>query len=563
MNREDDVAPRLRRLTELAADVGVQHVLAEAASLDERMTKGRFFVASVGQFKRGKSTLLNALIGHPVLPTGVVPVTSIVTVVRYGPRLNARLRRMGGPWQEIDPATLAAYVSEEENPQNRKGVDGVEVFSPNTLLASGLCLVDTPGIGSVFFANTKLTRDFIPHVDVALVVLGADPPISGEEMTLVEEVASQTDQLVFVLNKADRLSDRERKEARVFAERILGERLRRPIGPIFEVSATERLSGQPTRDWRALETELDRLARDSGAHLVRAAAERGIARLADRLRHAVDERRDALVRPLEDFERRVVALRRSVVEAERALKDLGPLFTAEQDQLATALEREKSVFLARALPEAVSQLDRALADRNGGAGRFRMRLMEYARGIARRLVEQWLQDVEPRAEALYRRATDRFIELANGFLAHLRTSGDPTFAWLPAELPYETHFRVKRRFYFTDLLSQASRDPLRWVGDLVRPRRWLVAATQRDVQEYVESLLETNSARVFNDLRERVLESRRSLESEIVTLLREISASAEQALAEAHERHAEGAEAVRAAINRLESLRGRVEALRL
>ena len=561
MDREDDVAQRLRQLTELAADVGAQHVLAEAASLNERMTERRFFVACVGQFKRGKSTLLNALIGNPVLPTGVVPVTSIVTAVRYGPRLGARLRRMGGTWQEIDPAALAAYVSEDENPQNRKGVDGVEVFSPNTLLASGLCLVDTPGIGSVFFTNTKATRDFIPHIDVALVVLGADPPISGEELTLVEEVAGQTDQLVFVLNKADRLSDRERKEARVFAERVLGERLRRPIGPILEVSATERLSGQPTRDWRALETELDRLARDSGAHLVRAAAERGIARLADRLLRAVDERRDALVRPLENSERRVAALRRSVVEAERALKDLGPLFTAEQDQLARALDSEKSAFLTRALPEAMSQLDRALADRNGGAERFRKRLMEQAREIARRLVEQWLQDVEPRAEELYRRATDRFIELANRFLARLRMSGDPTFARLPAELPYETHFRVKRRFYFTDLLAQASRRPLRWVGDLVRPRRWLIRATQRDVQEYLENLLETNSARVFNDLRERVLESRRSLESEIVSLLREIAASAEQALEQARERHAEGAEAVGAAITRIESLRVRVEAL--
>ena len=79
------------------------------------MAAGRFYVACVGQFKRGKSTLLNALVGEPVLPTGVVPVTAVVTVVRHG-AAGARIRSVDRDWQDIRRSDVAAYVTEEQNP---------------------------------------------------------------------------------------------------------------------------------------------------------------------------------------------------------------------------------------------------------------------------------------------------------------------------------------------------------------------------------------------------------------------------------------------------------------
>ena len=61
-------------------------VADEARALAERIVAGRFFVACVGQFKRGKSTVLNALVNDRVLPTGVTPVTSVVTMLRFALR---------------------------------------------------------------------------------------------------------------------------------------------------------------------------------------------------------------------------------------------------------------------------------------------------------------------------------------------------------------------------------------------------------------------------------------------------------------------------------------------
>src|SRR2546422_6513772 len=218
---------RLAALSRLAIEAGSPELARVVDALAERLREGRFYVACVGQFKRGKSTLVNALVGESVLPTGVVPITAAVTVVRHGERLAARVRFGERDWEECDPGSLATYVSEEQNPGNEKGVVAVEVFVPSPLLESGMCLVDTPGIGSISAANTAATREFVPHVDAALVVVGADPPISGDELALVQEIAREVADLIFVLNKADKLSDAEREQAIRFTERVLSERLGR------------------------------------------------------------------------------------------------------------------------------------------------------------------------------------------------------------------------------------------------------------------------------------------------------------------------------------------------
>jgi ribosome biogenesis GTPase A len=91
----------LRRLAELASQFGAEHVASTTRNLAERVSEGRFYVACVGQFKRGKSTLLNALLGHAVLPAAVVPVTAVPTVIRHGKQLAARVRLRSETWTDI------------------------------------------------------------------------------------------------------------------------------------------------------------------------------------------------------------------------------------------------------------------------------------------------------------------------------------------------------------------------------------------------------------------------------------------------------------------------------
>jgi hypothetical protein len=296
-------------------------------------------------------------------------------VLRSGSEPRARVLFQDGQSRGVPVDEIGAYVTESENPENRKGVRVVEVFLPSPLLARGMCLVDTPGLGSVFSANTAVTRAFVPHIDAALVVLGADPPLSGDELSLVEDVAAQVRHVVCVLNKADRLSTQEREEGTRFAAHVLSTRLHRPIGTIHQVSATERLAGDsPTRDWAALEHAVEVLAHEAGSELVSAAEARGVERLARALLREVSERRDALVRPTEESERRLGALRGSVAAAERALADLGLLLGAEQGRLVREFQERQEAFYPQARDTATRELDaqvRALGGSARGATRWR------------------------------------------------------------------------------------------------------------------------------------------------------------------------------------------------
>jgi GTP-binding protein EngB required for normal cell division len=553
----------LRALGELAKESGAQAIASEAEALAARIAEGRFYVACIGQFKRGKSTLLNALTGTNVLPMGVAPVTAVITVVRYGERAAARVQFEGGIWREIDPADLAAYVAEEHNPKNVKRVVAAEVFAPSPLLATGMCLVDTPGLGSVFRTNTQATQNFVPHIDAALIVLGADPPISGEELDMVENVGREVHDFIFVLNKADRLPEADRREASAFSERVIAERLRRPVECVFEISATECLgSGKASRDWRSLEEKLRELGATSGAGLVQAACERGRRRLGEDLAAELEEQRGALSRPVAESEQRLDALRGYVSDATRALGDLGHLFAAEQEALGHTFAQYRGAFLEKVRPIAERELREAIEttpERRGPS--LRRRATSLALEISRRHVGEWLHDVGPVAEDLYRRATERFVSLANGFLERLAATGTPEMGRLARPLEPETGFRARSRFYHHELVMLTGLTPDVWLLDLVRSRAKALRVITSDATAYLGRLLDTNAARVENDWDERVLESRRVLEHEIRNRLREITASAERALERARQHHTEGTGAVRTALERIDILQHRLESL--
>jgi GTP-binding protein EngB required for normal cell division len=494
----------LQSLARLAGEAGSSALALEAEALAERLAEGRFYVACVGQFKRGKSTLLNALVGEPVLPTGVVPITAAVTVIRYGEPVAARVRFGERDWEDCDPRNLATYVSEEQNPENEKGVTGVEVFVPHALLESGMCLVDTPGLGSISEANTAATRAFVPHIDAALVVLGADPPITGEELALVQEAARQVRELVFVFNKADRTSDHERAEAIRFAERVLGARLGRSVGAIFQVSALERVLGEGTpRDWEALTERLGSLARRSGADLVKAAEARGTVAVVEHLLRDLALQEAALLRPLGETEARVERLRRVVAEGERSLRELSHRLTAVQERLSTTFIDERQAFFSGALPEAQRELLELLAREYTRVRALRRRSIELATGAARHWLDRWRQEQEPHAEALYQQGVARFVELVNEFQEALRSAGLETLRRLDAD----TRFRARSGYYFTAMLRVAPDSGGSWMLDIVRRPGQRRRAVERDARAYLERLLEINSARITNDFRDRVMES--------------------------------------------------------
>ncbi len=230
-----------------------QNSLEKLTRLSARQNAGMLHLAVLGQFKRGKSTLVNALVGAEVLPTSAVPLTAIPTLIRYGERFSLSVEFRddrgianvsAGTVDDVRTA-IAGYATEKENPNNRPGVSRVDLAMPVAFLERGIVLIDTPGVGSTYTHNTETTLRFLEQCDAALFVLSSDPPITASEIEFLRRVKNHVEHLIFVLNKVDYLSEKERAEVIAFVRSVIyTESQDVEELPFFPVSAREGLEAR-------------------------------------------------------------------------------------------------------------------------------------------------------------------------------------------------------------------------------------------------------------------------------------------------------------------------------
>lgn len=198
---DDDLLAALDELSALAEEKD-QAVLG---GLRGRLLGRRLRVLVAGEAKRGKSTLVNALLGRVVLPAGVIPLTALATTVRYGADEAVTAAFGGGRTETFPLSALDDLVTERGNPGNCRGLASVTVTVDTPVLARGAELVDTPGTGSVYAHNTAEAEMALETMDAAVFVLTADPPVSASERDLMSRVAGLSVRMFVVLNKADYL----------------------------------------------------------------------------------------------------------------------------------------------------------------------------------------------------------------------------------------------------------------------------------------------------------------------------------------------------------------------
>jgi ribosome biogenesis GTPase A len=231
----------------------------QLAALAERLAALRLQIAVVGQFKRGKSTLMNGLIGLDVMPTGVVPVTAIATKVEASPSFTLSVELQNGAtsaWTGGDADDLRDqlrhYVTEAGNPKNRLGVASAAISVPSDLLADGIVLIDTPGVGSTLRHNTEAAESALADCDAAIFVVSPDPPMTETEAGYLKQVAREAARIFIVLNKSDLLSPGERAEAEAYLRRTARDVLSDVEPTLFVVSARQALQAKQDGNQAAL-----------------------------------------------------------------------------------------------------------------------------------------------------------------------------------------------------------------------------------------------------------------------------------------------------------------------
>jgi GTP-binding protein EngB required for normal cell division len=208
--------PPLTTALTLATDVAARHRISSLdpllASCRTVLAQEEIAVAILGRFKAGKSSFINDLTGHDLLPVGVVPVTTVITELRFGPALRAEVRFLDGRVQNVRVEDVRFYVSERENPQNRKSVDHISIQMPELERFRGLKFVDTPGLESALAHNTETSLEWLPNVGLALVAISVDPPLSQRDIELLKTLHKYTPNVSILLTKADLLGSEQLDE---------------------------------------------------------------------------------------------------------------------------------------------------------------------------------------------------------------------------------------------------------------------------------------------------------------------------------------------------------------
>jgi len=208
--------------------------------LRERVVRDRldapFTLVVMGDFKRGKSTLVNALLGSDIVTTNVTPETLTINHIRYGTELRIEAHLTDGGRVRLLPDELRAARLEPLLKQLPHPVSHLQIEAPIELLR-GMTLVDMPGTGDAGWRFDQQVQEYLPRADAILYVVSALAPLSASEQAFLRLAVAPQEfpKLIFVVNMIDSI----RKDSD--AERIV-ELLRQRISGLFPNAAVYGIS---------------------------------------------------------------------------------------------------------------------------------------------------------------------------------------------------------------------------------------------------------------------------------------------------------------------------------
>ncbi len=543
----------LDELLSLAKGLLAETPRRHLAAARTRVAEDRFNLVVLGEFKRGKSTLINALLGRNVLPTGVVPLTSVVTTVAAGHHDRLQVYFHDGREEERPLGELAEYVTESRNPANRLGVELARVELEHDLLRAGLELVDTPGIGSIHSHNTDVARGFLPRVDAALCVLDASQPLSEGERELFREAAERVPRLLLVINKIDHLDDADREVAVEFIR-----------------SAVRDLLG---------ESEIELFAVSARRHV-------GLAPLGARLRKLAAEERDALLlRSVSQLARGIAveiaqAARFESRAIELPLDQLGSRAEMFEQRIAelTDASAEAGDLLERGIDRAVKQLVNEPLEQYARSEEFRLRgelrtrLEELGAGASPRELsaglEGWIdatvraefERLIPRFEApIADQLTElelRYAQRIERILDQVQQAAEDVFGVRASEVLPDTGLRAPSRFSFKLKDVEHGLDMIVGFGRTITPGALGRRLVIRNAEQRLIEMTDRHAGRLRSELAGRVADAVRDYRRELTAAVDEAVEAIRAAIKRATADRRRGEQHARARLDQL----GRIEA---
>lgn len=548
MNREpipsaagslDEMAQCAERIERLGGPGG-----GLAREIESKIRSSRFDLVVAGQFKRGKTSLINALIGAELLPVAVVPLTSVVTILMYGKEPAAQVELDDGSIRDIDPATLAEYVTERGNPNNAKAVREARITWPSRWLMGGVRLIDTPGVGSIHHHNTEVAERFLPKSDAVIFVLSVDQPLSEAERQFLESVRRHSEKIFFVLNKADLLSAAELQESLAFTRKALADAIgSAPV--LFPLSARDALAARRLGDEGALESSgMAPLLRALDVFLARDRDEAFASSVARQLHRAIELTRfDArlelrsLTAPLEELHAKLEAFRERKREILLARQDLEVLLGADAARsLQRPLESELLRFKEELAGRNAGEVDELYAkNRRLTPKALRSLLEKAAIDHIREAFDAWLARRNEETDERFAAFCARHSSRVDGIVSSLRQLAADLFSVPFATQDAASFRRAQSRFYYKFWSEPPALAMLASAFVHALPRSLAGPIVARNLRHYALDCVEMQAGRLRSDFSQRldgaILELRREIDGRIEAAVTGIEAAIEKGLA--------------------------------
>lgn len=242
MQQLEDICSKLE-LTEIREALGASR---------KKLSSHKFSVGMLGEFKRGKSMVINSLLGEDILPSNIEPATATMNRVTYDIKPHAELLMKDGSAKNVDIGDLENYITKitKESERNAADIEEAIVYYPCPFCQNNVDIVDTPGLNDDKRMN-RITEEIIPKLDAVVMVLVQDSPFSSSEAEFVRTklMTSDLGRIIFLVNKIDNI----RKKDDV--TRLLDSIKKRISETVLE--RMKDMYGEDTEEYRQVAVKLD------------------------------------------------------------------------------------------------------------------------------------------------------------------------------------------------------------------------------------------------------------------------------------------------------------------
>lgn len=485
--------------------------------LREKIEKNTFNLVVVGQFKRGKTSLINALLGADILPVAVVPLTSIVTIMTYGEALRIKVYFNDGRVTEIKPESLPEYVTEKGNPKNIKDVSEVIITYPSSYLKDGVRLIDTPGVGSIYQHNTDVAYQYLPKSDAAMFLLSVDQPMSKAELDFLNDVKEYSNKIFFLLNKADYLNEKDLQESIEFSKGVLRDTMGMDVR-IFPISARLALEARALNSEEMLQKSrlpefsevLNRFLMEEKGKILILSVTNNLLRILSQARFELELELKSLTAPLDELQKKVNVFESKKQEVMLEKQDFDILLDGETKRLLkNILDEDVEKFKRELIPQVMANLENYYNENRS------LSLKELHKSLEQQIITEvkqafngWRVVEDEKLAKAFEAICKRFILKINDTVDALLKFSSELFQIPFDAVKAEALWTVKSGFYYKFKDEPVGLEMLASSLTLALPKFIGDRIIMKKMKEYLLQVVDVQSGRVRYDFAERLDKSK-------------------------------------------------------